>query len=267
MGPSTSTGGVLFPHAAGFQLTHFAPSPALAPFVERHWVVRWDLTDREPFEQQLVPHPCVNVVVESRLTAIHGVVTTRSSKRLVGRGRAVGTKFRPGGFRPFWGRSVHELNDRADELDVLFGQAAVDLAQHVMGTADDADAVACMDEFFRSRAPLPDPALAQVVQAARAILQDDMLLRVSQLSAALSLSLPTLRRLFREYVGVGPKTMIRRTQIHRAADALASGHSVDMSRLAAELGYFDQAHFIRAFEAEVGYSPGEYRRRTRVASG
>lgn len=266
MNPSTSTGGVLFPRPAGFELTLYDPSPELAPFVERHWIVRWDLTDGEPFDQQLVPHPCVNVVVEDHLTAIHGIVTRRSSKRLVGRGRAVGTKFRPGGFRPFWGRPVRELNDQAVELEALFGAAAHDLARDVLGTADSADAVACMDEFFRARAPVPDPALAIVVQAARAVLEDDTLLRVSQLSTMLDVSLPTLRRLFREYVGVGPKTMIRRAQIHRAADALASGHEVDMSRLAADLGYYDQAHFIHTFEAEVGYSPGDYRRRAQVAS-
>ncbi len=32
----------------------------------------------------------------------------------------------------------------------------------------------------------------------------------------------------------------------------------DWAGLAIELGYFDQAHFIKAFKAAIGRSPGEY---------
>ena len=32
----------------------------------------------------------------------------------------------------------------------------------------------------------------------------------------------------------------------------------DWPRLALELGYFDQAHFIKAFKAAIGRSPAEY---------
>jgi AraC-like DNA-binding protein len=36
------------------------------------------------------------------------------------------------------------------------------------------------------------------------------------------------------------------------------GDVVDWSSLALDLGYFDQAHFIRDFKALVGRTPGDY---------
>src|SRR5919202_5813258 len=83
-------------------------SEVLRPFVERYWSVRWDLTGRPRFRSEVLSHPSVNVSVETgthprfgvRMPAVlvHGVVTRRFTVDLVGAGRVVAVKFRPGGF-------------------------------------------------------------------------------------------------------------------------------------------------------------------------
>ena len=82
METTTSQRGVLNPEEAArhFRLTRYAPSPDLAHLVERFWFVEWDL--REPFTQELITHPCVNLVFEDRVALIHGVVTGRERARL-----------------------------------------------------------------------------------------------------------------------------------------------------------------------------------------
>jgi hypothetical protein len=85
---------------AAYCLSRYWPSADLAPFVEHYWIVRWDLT--EPRTAETVPHPSIHIVLEwPGRSEIVGVMRTRSSRVLEGRGRVVGTKFRPGGFRPF----------------------------------------------------------------------------------------------------------------------------------------------------------------------
>jgi AraC-like DNA-binding protein len=58
-------------------------------------------------------------------------------------------------------------------------------------------------------------------------------------------------------VGVTPKWVLQRVRLHEAADRMADGEK-DWPRLATELGYFDQSHFIKAFKAVIGLSPGDY---------
>ena len=70
-----------------------------------------------------------------------------------------------------------------------------------------------------------------------------------------------LQRLFQHYVGVGPKWVIKRYRMHEALAQLQAGAPA-LARLAADLGYYDQAHFIKDFTALVGKPPGEYRRAT-----
>ena len=88
--------------------------------------------------------------------------------------------------------------------------------------------------------------------------------QVQQLSGRVQLSVRRLQILFREYVGVGPKWVIRRNRLHDAADQLANGQEIDLASLAQALGYFDQAHFTSDFEKLVGRPPAEYRRACRA---
>jgi len=43
-----------------------------------------------------------------------------------------------------------------------------------------------------------------------------------------------------------------------AAEQLATGAGADWSQMAQELGYFDQAHFIKDFKSIIGVTPAEY---------
>ena len=102
---SASTRGILRPHEGRrhFRLTREHPSPDLAPWVERHWMVEWDLG--EPYTQELLNHPTINVAVEPATAGVHGIRTARDRKTIAGAGRVVGIKFRPGAFQPFYGGS------------------------------------------------------------------------------------------------------------------------------------------------------------------
>ena len=67
--------GILHPAATPFTLSRHRPAPDLAVFVERHWIVRWDLRGRAPFRQETLPHPCVNIVIERDRARVYGVET------------------------------------------------------------------------------------------------------------------------------------------------------------------------------------------------
>ena len=59
-------------------------------------------------------------------------------------------------------------------------------------------------------------------------------------------------------VGVSPKWVLQRYRLHEAAERIAEGRDGDWAATALELGYFDQAHFIRDFKALIGASPAQY---------
>lgn len=67
-----------------------------------------------------------------------------------------------------------------------------------------------------------------------------------------------LSRMFRRFYGMPPSIYRRRVLLGRAACALARSH-VPLAQVAAETGFYDQAHLTRVMRAEIGLTPAEAR--------
>lgn len=255
---SLSARGILNPREAerSFRISRPEPSPDLAPFIERYWLIRWDLRGRPPHAQDTLPYPCVNVVFERDGCRAWGTSTRKLTKVLEGEGSVLGVKMRPGGFHPFVKFPIVELTNASRSLRELFGDVG-GIERDVMDTPDDARRIELVEGFFRARLPEVDPEVAfagRVVQVAH---DSRDVLTVDALGERVGRSARSLQRSFRRYVGVSPKWVIRRFRIHEAAERAERGDT-DWARIALELGYTDQSHFIRDFKDQVGKSPAEY---------
>lgn len=256
--------GILDPRrgAARFTLARFDPSPDLAGLVDRYWTVRWDLRGQPPHVQETLSYPQVNLVIGTHQPGVFGATTKRFVATLEGEGWVLGTKFRPGGFRPFWRGSVSELTDRSVTLVQAFGAAGaeVDAAVHAAQAAGAPPerCIALVEAFLRARAPAADDDVALATRVVAVAESDPAMARVADLAERTGLTVRTLQRLFASHVGVSPRWVLRRFRVHEAAERVARGEVADWSALACELGYFDQAHFIREFKAQTGRTPGEY---------
>ncbi|MBS2027820.1 MAG: AraC family transcriptional regulator [Deltaproteobacteria bacterium] len=240
----------------------YLPEPPLDGFVEHFWTVAWNLD--APIVRETLPHPSVHLIVEAGRSGLTGPFTRRFTRRLEGRGRVLGIKFLPGGFRPFWKRSISSLANRVLPLGEAFGRAGETFETDILACGDDEPALlARAEQFLLARLPPPD-AQAQLARSLVArIRADPTLLRTETLADQAGLSVRALQRLFSGYVGVSPKWVIQRYRLHEAMERLESGAARDLPALAQELGYFDQAHFSRAFKALLGRSPGSYARESK----
>lgn len=262
--------GILVPHfaAGSFRHQRLAPSAALAGLVEHYWFVGWDMQGDPPQQQETLPHPNVHLVVEHDTEGVYGVHTARYTKQLAGQGFAFGIKFRPGGFRPFLGRAVAQIADQRVPLADVFGAAGDELVHRLRATGgESAGAMAAAAEtFLLARLPQPDADVERVAALVAAIAGDPALLTVDALAAQAGMDKRALQRLFQQYVGVGPKWVIKRYRMHEAVARLQADDTGSLAQLALDLGYFDQSHFIKDFAALVGKAPGEYLRQLELGA-
>lgn len=237
----------------------YGPAEDLAPFVEHFWTVEWDLD--EPVVREVLPHPSVHLVIESGASAVAGVPTGRFTRRLEGKGRVLGTKFHPGGFRTFLAGPVSDLTGRTLPLGDVFGKSASGLEARALARADPIAAFEVVQELLRRRRPVRDSAAELAQRIAARVAADREIVRVEQLAREFGIGARRLQRLFGEYVGVSPKWIIQRYRLHEAAERIAAGGATDWAAMALDLGYSDQAHFIRDFKKLVGQPPAEYAKR------
>lgn len=239
------------------------PAPALRPYLEHYWLIDWDLD--QPYAAHVVPHPSVNLVLQryeagesarerAGYAEVAGIGLGLFTQKLTGHGRVCGVQFRPGGFRPF--APEHALSDltgrRIDAAEVLRTPPPVGA---VLDPADEDARVRALDACLLALEPRPDPQATLAMELVDRVRTDRSVRRVGQLARSAGLSPRTLQRLFSAYVGVGPKWVILRYRIHEALERAESEPAVDWARLAADLGYSDQAHLVRDFTATVGVPP------------
>ncbi len=255
---------------AQFKHVKYPPSPALARFVDHYWVTRWDRRGHPPRTAAQLLDPCFHLHVQDGRAEVMGVVRGTFRMRIEGVGCVVGAKFRPGGFYPFVPRPATWWTDRVAPAEDAFDRSgeppaawARDLSDAVDECRGDAAAHAAvitthLDAFLGARLPARDMTAEHVGALVALIANNSDLRRVSDLVRASGRSERTLHRLFARYVGASPAWVIRRYRLHTAAERLTACPPADVRAVAWELGYADQAHFIRDFRATIGVTPGAY---------
>jgi AraC-like DNA-binding protein len=220
--------------------------------------VSWKLPPAREASVTLLPHPCVNVVLDGGRLAVSGVGRERFTYVYRGAGRVFGVKFRPGAFLPFLGAPLADITDAVLPAEQLWGPAVAGLVARMTVARGVDELVALVEVFLRERWPPHDPQVQLVGRIVAALLRDRTIGRVDDVTERFNIAPRTLQRLFQRYVGVSPKWVLRRYRLHEAAAVLAQEQDRPWAEVAAELGYFDQSHFIRDFTAAVGITPVAY---------
>ena len=168
------------------------------------------------------------------------VIGPRDRARYVSGSRAMRTVVRltPGRAQAVLDVPVDELVDRVVPLSEVWGRPVGDEA--------------ALRSALLSRVAATDPKRSDLVHAAAGLLRTR---GVAQTARALAVSERHLRTVFTRAVGLSPKQYARVDRVRRV---VARGGRGGWARLAAELGYYDQAHLSREFRATMGVPPGAY---------
>ena len=241
-----------------FTHNRYLPTGELRFFIEHFWFVSWDLRGKDPHIQEVLPHPSVHVIFEKGRSRIVGVVTGKFSRLLKNKGEIFGIKFRPGAFYPFWKSSVSELTDRVLPVDEVFNISCDKIEKTVFSLKNREKMMDYAERFVKNKKPKRDPKIELINRVVDWIKNTNDVLKVEDIAAQYSISKRTLQRLLKRYVGVPPKWVIMRYRLHEAIERLDENQKIKWTKLALDLGYFDQAHFIKDFKAMVGRSPTEY---------
>jgi AraC-like DNA-binding protein len=189
---------------------------------------------------------------------VSGVHTRKFARTMQGTGRVFGLKFQPGGLFPFFGASISMLTDQVVPAGQVFHHDVYGLASQLRTRDTPAEMAAAASAYLASHLPERDPDSETAANLVKTVLEDSTIQTVEALCDISNLSTRALQRLFRMYVGVSPKWVIRRYRIHELLERLNSGAAFNGAELALELGYADQSHLINDFTKLVGLSPGRY---------
>jgi AraC-like DNA-binding protein len=246
------------------------PHPGLRPFVRACWTLCGGSAGAQP----ILPDGCTELVVhrERPFRLFAGLVEERQAPLLFvgqmrrpvllapdGAAEAIGIRFHPHGAFALLGlpqRALADVIPAGDSLALPWLTSALRRAQEAPSPAAGLELLerALLAHIARARR---EPR----VEAAVAIIgRHDGVVSVEAAAARAGTSARHLERLFRQWVGVGPKTLARVARFQAAAARVLRAPTLPLAAVSADSGYFDQAHMVRDFLALGGASPDQMRR-------
>ncbi|GIL27799.1 AraC family transcriptional regulator [Actinocatenispora comari] len=174
------------------------------------------------------------------------------------RTRSVGVHFKPWGLAPFLPMPAAELCDRPVAVEQVWGRAAVTELRDRLAAADGPQEMLTLLERELLRRLGETDGLRLVGRTSSVIAARSGAVPIGELSAAAGVSSTHLAQRFKGLVGVTPKRLARTYRFAATVFAIDPTAPVDWGELAADAGYFDQAHFGHEFRAFTGLTPTRY---------
>ena len=255
----------------------FETHAGLAPYVQLVWMMESERENDHAPRSLIVPDGIVEIVFhygDPWLTTVAGgksmvqprsfaVSQMRKYIEIESNGRTgfVSVRFYPWGAYHFFDIPVHSFLDDTVSTATLWPMHYEDLMEQLRtaaggaGGAGGADLASVVQEFLLDRLKeyrKDDVALDKAVKLIRSTGGQ---LSVEEVGEHVGLSRKQLERKFVSTVGTTPKTFARISRFLNICHHLDRYRGSTLTRLAHECGYFDQAHFIREFNAFTGFTP------------
>jgi AraC-like DNA-binding protein len=226
-----------------------APPPALARWVE----CSWSVVTVEPVSGYPVrPDGCLDIVFdrEAGLRAV-GAMTAEKRYDFSAGLQISGVRFRPGMAGLFLRAAPPALTDAVVTLEDLWGRSAHGLQERISeARSSEQCAMELMAALERPCAsPTPIQRAIEAMSAARGVVDLD------EMANRANLSTRQFRRRCLEESGLTPKHLCRVLRFRYACELAGSPSRPAWTAIAAEAGYFDQAHLIRDFHEFAGTTP------------
>ena len=166
--------------------------------------------------------------------------------------RSVGVQLAPAG-GALLGLPAGELAEAHTRLDDVWGREAARLRERLADAETPTAQLDTLESWLLARLPRVRGVHPMVVDAVDCFGGGA---RVGDVVERSGYSHRTFLTVFRQAVGLAPKTFCRVLRVQRAIGALGRGDS--LAGAAADAGYADQAHLARDFAAIAGVAPGRY---------
>jgi len=241
-----------------FSLRCYSPSPQLTPFVEHFFVIRWDPKRQpNPSFDYILTEPAITMFLGKQQPHMWGIVAEKVAFSLTGDGVEVGIKFAPGGLYSFWEHDVSDITRRVAPATTVFPEITSSFLEKLYARDDDASFVEALEKFLTERKVKPDKNLLLIQRIARSV-HDNNYTSVAEVAEEFKINERTLHHLFKRRVGVGVKWLLMRPRLLEAVRHANSPSKPDWTRIAADLGYNTQSHFVNDFKKYIGISPSKY---------
>jgi AraC-like DNA-binding protein len=257
-------------------MRRYTPPPPLEKFVQCLWY--WDVDARPAHtHERLLPNGEPAIIFNLRNDAIriydsddvsryhtygHAVLSGAHSNYFVidttEQQRVAGIQFHPGGAFPFFRAPADEMSNASIALDNLWGGQSAELREQMLAAPSVDGVFHILEQYLLAQLVRSSGLHPAIEHALLRFRRAPHTTTIASMTEQVGFSSRRFIEIFRQQVGLTPKTFCRVRRFKRALHTISGMDDIARAQVALDGGYYDQAHFIRDFQAFSGLTPSAY---------
>lgn len=229
-------------------------------FVHCYWQLKTTTELTEPFSYQIVSDGCIDIFFEHNMPSqnfVMGFFRKYTEFTIGTKFNYIGIRFLPSAFPLLFNINAKTLSNQSQELEHVLPEFSSWLMNSQIH-----------ELTFAPLAKLLNSKLKQVIQdhnfeldsrvynSVMIILQRKGHLDIEK-DLSTGLSPRQLRRVFNYYIGTTPKAFSNVVRFQHILNAMLTTQNLTANKVYFDVGFFDQAHFIKHFKRFYGVTPSE----------
>jgi AraC-like DNA-binding protein len=170
----------------------------------------------------------------------------------------IGVELTSKGLYHFFHLSMHEITNRMVSFEELFGPQGARLQNRVGDAEDPLEKIVLLQSALTHLLQKNKKEYALLDRTLDMLAQSHGMMRVQELAAQTGYTKRYLDRLFKEHVGVSPKSLASILRFQELYQVWMQQKSPTFFRNHWPAYYYDQSHFIKEFKRYTGFTPQKY---------
>ncbi|MCC5929135.1 MAG: AraC family transcriptional regulator [Cyclobacteriaceae bacterium] len=237
-----------------------SPEARLSNIIYCYWELKTNERLQDPFTYKVVADGCIDIFFrldDPSENYLMGFCKKYTEFPLDNYFHYIGIRFLPTKFPALFKVNAKELSDRFERLDVVLNETSKYITEHFSDRDDFAFIKFKLDNYFTGLIHNSPADLDTRFQNALNIILKNFGAVNIESGLDTGLSQRQLRRYFEFYIGDTAKTFSQIVRFQNVLNARPSSQSLGKSKLFFDMGYYDQAHFIKEFKNFYGVTPGK----------
>lgn len=252
----------------------FQPHPDLQSLVSCYWTLEVP-AENDSERQRIIPDGCIEMAFIlgddiKRYTSQDEFILQPRAMVLgqtiepffiepTGYVNTFAVRFYPYGFANFVTTPIKNLANKETPIDLLFGEnTAKELEQKIIHATDSKQRIEIIENFLLEK--LNDKTTIDniVKQTVDALLSSNGTESITTILKENLSKRRQLERNFKKQIGISPKQLGKVIRLQTALKMLLNKKTDNLTNIAYESEYFDQAHFVKDFKEFTGINPKKF---------
>lgn len=238
----------------------FLPDLKLQLYIYCYWELKTTQTLEAPFTYKVVADGCIDIFFElnnPQENFVMGFCKKYTEFPLDNVFHYIGVRFLPTMFPQIFNINASDLSNRFENLHSVIPSAATFIADNFKPQQTTSQIKLLFDNYFINLiSKISFNYDSRLYESINIILTNDGVLNIEK-DLNTGISPRQLQRLFKFYIGDTAKTFSKVVRFQNILRAKPSTQSLRENKLFFDVGYYDQAHFIKEFKTFYGVTPGK----------